>query len=114
MIYQCEICGAAFPCAENCAKHEKQCKAHHEGALAITAELNALIGSAAVQKINLGAEVTTTLQPSSDKKEPAEPQTKTEFIELLNVDFMAGKNRIVIHLKPVEPPAEPPKKNTKK
>lgn len=104
MKFQCEICGAAFASEGECTNHERECKFKHIAALSITDELNALIGSAAVQKLALCVEVIT-----GDKDKPT-----TEFFALRAANFNAAKNKITIHLIPNEKEASNPDKGTKK
>ena len=87
MKYQCEVCGVIFTEQGKCTVHEKECRAKYDSLLFITDELNALIGAAKVQNINLGVAM-----PAADGK------ADSTFCAVRDTEFKAEKNRIIIHV----------------
>lgn len=103
MKFQCEICSAMFDNADECSLHEIKCRKHHESLLNISEEINALIGAAECQKINLGVEIPVQ----------AEGKSQTVFYAVKNAIFRIDRNRIIINIKPNESKSDETKNQVK-
>lgn len=92
MKYQCDVCGVSFENEAQCKKHEQECIEHYQGLIYITDELNVLINSAKIQKLNLGVEIPVL----------AEDKTISVYYELRKAHFKVDKNRITVETEPNE------------